>query len=106
MALPSKGWAEMIRKVYEVDPTVCPECGGQMVVDRIIDHLKLTFVADKPPPAPLASSAQPKTHSSPMEFDLTRASLSFIIFHDGSRRFWWRDISFASVTEKRISYSK
>jgi len=22
--LPSKGWAEMIRKVYEVDPLVCP----------------------------------------------------------------------------------
>jgi hypothetical protein len=22
--IPSKGWAEMIRKVYEVDPMVCP----------------------------------------------------------------------------------
>ncbi len=50
----------MIRKVYEVDPMVCPRCGGTMkvvaflkeyaVVDRIIDHLKLTFVAEKPPP--------------------------------------------------------
>lgn len=58
---PSKGWAEMIRKVYEVDPMVCPRCGGTMkaiafltdysVVDRIIDHLKLTFVAHKPPPS-------------------------------------------------------
>ncbi|MCX8016244.1 MAG: hypothetical protein N2692_03050, partial [Patescibacteria group bacterium] len=58
--VPAKGWAEMIRKVYEVDPMICPQCGGQMrviafltasaVVDRIIDHLKLTFVADKPPP--------------------------------------------------------
>ena len=58
--LPSKGWAEMIRKVYEVDPMVCPQCGGKMkiiafltdyaVVDRIINHLKLSFVADKPPP--------------------------------------------------------
>ncbi|MGA2587753.1 MAG: hypothetical protein ABSF88_12120 [Candidatus Aminicenantales bacterium] len=55
----SKGWAAMIRKVYEVDPMVCPKCGGQMkvvafitdyaAVDRIIDHLKLTFVAEKPP---------------------------------------------------------
>jgi len=26
--LPSKGWAAMIRKVYEVDPMVCPKCGG------------------------------------------------------------------------------
>jgi hypothetical protein len=62
--LPSKGWAEMIRKVYEVDPMVCPHCGGQMkvisfltdysVVDRIIDHLKLKFVAERPPPPHLA----------------------------------------------------
>jgi hypothetical protein len=58
--LPAKGWAAMIRKVYEVDPLTCPKCGGRMtvvafltehaVVDRIIDHLKLTFVAEKPPP--------------------------------------------------------
>jgi hypothetical protein len=62
--LPSKGWAEMIRKVYEVDPLVCPHCGATMkviafltdyaVVDRIINHLKLTFVADKPPPPHIA----------------------------------------------------
>jgi transposase len=58
--IPSRGWAEMIRKVYEVDPMLCPQCGSRMkiiafltdyaVVDRIIGHLKLTFVADKPPP--------------------------------------------------------
>ena len=51
----------MIRKVYEVDPMTCPRCGGRMrvvaflaehaVVDRIIRHLELTFVAEKPPPA-------------------------------------------------------
>ena len=39
----------------------CPHCGGPMkvvafithyaAVDRIIDHLKLTFVAEKPPPS-------------------------------------------------------
>ena len=54
------GWAEMICKVYEVDPMACPKCGGSMkiiafitefrAVDRIIDHLKLTFTAEKPPP--------------------------------------------------------
>lgn len=59
--VPSKGWAAMSRKVYEIDPLVCPKCGGQMkvlafltdyaVVDRIIDHQKLRFVAEKPPPA-------------------------------------------------------
>jgi len=44
--IPRRGWAEIRRKVYEVDPLVCPECQGQMhiiafltdysVVDRII----------------------------------------------------------------------
>ncbi|MCX6577404.1 MAG: hypothetical protein NTV82_13560 [Candidatus Aminicenantes bacterium] len=59
--IPSKGWAAMIRKVYEIDPMICPQCGGVMkvvafitdyrAVDRIIDHLKLRFVAEKPPPS-------------------------------------------------------
>jgi hypothetical protein len=58
---PRRGWAAMIRKVYEVDPLTCSQCGGTMkviafipdyqAVDRIIDHLKLTFVAEKPPPS-------------------------------------------------------
>ena len=62
--LPAKGWAEMIRKVYEADPLLCPQCGRTMkviafltdyaVVDRIINHLKLTFVASKPPPPHIA----------------------------------------------------
>ena len=61
---PRRGWAAMIRKVYEVDPLTCSQCGGQMkviafitdfsVVDRIINHLKLTFVAAKPPPPHIA----------------------------------------------------
>ena len=43
-------WAELIRLVYEVDPMVCPKCGGQMrvialirepkVVDKISRHLR------------------------------------------------------------------
>jgi hypothetical protein len=58
--VPSKSWAEMIRKVYEVDPLLCPSCGGKMsiisfiedhkVIDKIIAHLKLTFMAELPPP--------------------------------------------------------
>jgi hypothetical protein len=28
----SKGWAEMIRKAYEVDPLVCPHCGSFAVL--------------------------------------------------------------------------
>jgi len=63
--IPPKGWAEMIRKIYEVDPMVCSKCGGAMkviafitdheAVDRIIGHLKLRFVAERPPPPRVAS---------------------------------------------------
>jgi len=58
--IPCRGWAEMIKKVYELDPLICPKCQGKMrtiafltdyaVVDRIIAHLKLSFVAERPPP--------------------------------------------------------
>jgi len=58
--VPAKGWVEMIRKVYELDPLECPSCGGQMkiisfiedpqVIDKIIRHLELTFEAERPPP--------------------------------------------------------
>ncbi len=55
----SKGWAEMIRKVYEVDPLCCPTYSGKMriisfikqpkIIDRIIIYLKLNFEAERPP---------------------------------------------------------
>jgi hypothetical protein len=47
--------------LYEVDPMLCPQCHGttkaiafvtdSKAMDRIIDHLKLAFVAEKPPPS-------------------------------------------------------
>jgi hypothetical protein len=50
----------MIRKVYEINPLLCPTCGGRMrvisfiqdhkVIDRIIRHLELTFEAERPLP--------------------------------------------------------
>lgn len=49
----------MIRKVYELDPLLCPSCGGQMkiiafieepkAIDKITRHLKLSFQAEHPP---------------------------------------------------------
>ena len=78
-AILSKGWAEMIRKVYEVDPLVCPRCGGRMkvvafltepaVVDRIIRHLELTFVAEKPPPAQILEQVVLVTAEESGEYD-------------------------------------
>lgn len=59
-SVPSRGWAEMIKKVYQIDSLICPQCGGRMriisfiedhkVIDKIIAHLKLTFHAERPPP--------------------------------------------------------
>jgi hypothetical protein len=45
-----RSWAQLIKRVYEADPLVCPSCGGKMkviafitehdVVDKILRHLK------------------------------------------------------------------
>ena len=44
-------WAQLIRRVYEVDPLVCPKCGCRMeiiafitepaVIRKILNHLDL-----------------------------------------------------------------
>ena len=56
-----RAWARLIRKVYEVDPLLCPACRGLMkvisfitdedVIYRILDHLDL-LEPDPPPPPP------------------------------------------------------
>jgi hypothetical protein len=34
-----RSWAQLIKRVYEVDPLVCPKCQGEMrIVAFIIDH--------------------------------------------------------------------
>ena len=53
-------WANLIRPVYEVDPLVCPRCGGEMrvigfitepaVIKRILDHLRKRDRVSRPPP--------------------------------------------------------
>ncbi len=50
----------MIRRVYEVDPLVCPRCGGEMrvvgfitepsLIKRILDHLRKRDKVSRPPP--------------------------------------------------------
>ena len=49
--IPSKEWRELIKKVWEVDPLICPHCGAEMklialiddrsVIEKILRHLKL-----------------------------------------------------------------
>ncbi len=53
-------WAALIRKIYEVDPLVCPKCGGEMkilafiddvaVIRKILDHLGLSLSSGTDPP--------------------------------------------------------
>jgi hypothetical protein len=62
-----RSWAEMIRRVYEVDPLVCPACGGEMrvvafitdraVIKRILDHLAHRARATRAPPSPAPAAA-------------------------------------------------
>ena len=59
-------WADLIRRVFEVDPLVCDRCGGQLrviafitqprVIRKILDHLKKHKGRNRaPPPAQSAS---------------------------------------------------
>ena len=55
-------WAELIRRVYEVDPLVCPRCGSEMrvigfitepaLIDRILDHIRKRDRISRPPRPP------------------------------------------------------
>ena len=55
-------WAELLRRVYEVDPLICPKCGGEMrvisfitefqVIRRILDHLEKKGRSQRAPPVP------------------------------------------------------
>jgi hypothetical protein len=57
---------------------VCPQCGGTMkviaflthyaVVDRIIKHLKLSFVAEKPPPSRVFEQVAMMAAEEPAEY--------------------------------------
>ena len=61
----NKSWARLIKKIYKVDPLICPKCKGQMriiafiedykVVRKILDYLGIDeFKRDRPPPKTLA----------------------------------------------------
>ena len=37
----NKSWARLIKKIYEVDPLVCPKCGGEMRIIAFIEDYKV-----------------------------------------------------------------
>ena len=52
MSAACRRWAELLRRIFEVDPLMCPACGGRMrivgfvVVPRDIDRI-LRHIRDK-----------------------------------------------------------
>jgi len=67
----NRSWARLIQKIYEVDPLICPKCGGDMgiiafiedykIVKKILDYLGIYEAQRKRPP--------PKINTFPDEFD-------------------------------------
>jgi len=64
-----RSWAQLIRRIYEVDPLVCPSCGSEMkviafitehdVVDAILRHLVKTEA--RSPRGPPVAATLPTT---------------------------------------------
>jgi hypothetical protein len=64
-----RSWAQLIKRIYEVDPLLCPSCGGEMkviafitehdVVDAILRHLAKTEA--RSPRGPPGAATLPAT---------------------------------------------
>jgi hypothetical protein len=62
-----RGWAQLLRRVYEIDPLVYPRCQGAMrvvafiteghVIRRILDHLGASALRATQDPAPPPAAA-------------------------------------------------
>jgi hypothetical protein len=65
-----KNWAQLIQKIYNVDPLLCPKCSGSMkiiafiedeqVISKILKHLGLWEGKQRPPPR--ANAPSPNIH--------------------------------------------
>ena len=63
-------WAELLRRIFEVDPLACPRCGAEMrivafltapaVIDRILTHLR-TRAPVAPARDPPSLTRRPRT---------------------------------------------
>ncbi len=67
-------WAELLRRIFEVDPLRCPRCGHEMrivafitqprVIDRILTHLRRTATEARRSRAPPRRWTSPRTTTS------------------------------------------
>jgi hypothetical protein len=73
--IPSAKWRELIKKVWEVDPLLCPKCQKEMrivaliddreVIDRILRHVGLWQQGVRVAPARACPEPRPKGSGSP-----------------------------------------
>jgi hypothetical protein len=66
-------WAALIKKVYEIDPLLCPYCGGKMkIIAFITEHATVTHILQhiRIP----AQRPDPLAHSPPLQQELLYAS--------------------------------
>ncbi len=65
-------WAALIKKVYEIDPLLCPFCGAEMkIVAFITEHPTVSHILEHihmPPQRP-----EPLAHSPPLQDELLYA---------------------------------
>jgi len=66
-------WAALIKRVFEVDPMLCPFCGGEMrIIAFITEHATVAHVLEhvRMP----AQRPEPLAHSPPLQEELLYAS--------------------------------
>ena len=62
-------WAKLIRRVYEVDPLLCPFCGGQMKILAFITDFATARAIRRSLKLP-AQEPEPLAHGPPHELEL------------------------------------
>ena len=74
-----KRWAVLIRKIYEVDPLICPQCGAMMkivsaieaciAIHKILSHLRLLHSPSRSPPPIITTPWEKESTYSPYTSD-------------------------------------
>ncbi|OGV98770.1 MAG: hypothetical protein A3F81_04810 [Nitrospinae bacterium RIFCSPLOWO2_12_FULL_39_93] len=69
-----KRWSALIRKIYEVDPLICPKCGATMkillaieddvTIHKILSHLGLLYPPNRSPPSVITTPWEKKEECS------------------------------------------
>ena len=80
--VPTKKWRELIVKVWEVDPLLCPRCGSVMLLQALTDDpsqvkhiLKALDLYDDFVPGETPARSPPQSTQSDLTLDLTESQI-------------------------------